>query len=404
VEAAERADARGDFNAKANLLRRAAALAGDDVSSTPLRLELARTLFNLGETAEGDALARGVREAAAAAGDHGLALLARRALAVDAFWRGVEGAASELEVIAREAIAFFEAAGDQRALADAWGAVAIVAWGRCRVGEALAARQRMVELARATGNVHFERQALTEISPCLYIGPAPPGELLAWLDEHPWLAQMRPGQAGYQASALAMLGRFDEARLVAGQCEERARELGDRASIAGAAITRGELELLAGDVVAAELYYRSGCEMFEQLGQLGILSTYVTLWARTLWLLGRDDDAMVQTERSEELGASDDVITQVAWRQERARVLARRGEHAAARRLIDDAVAFVERTDMLWARAEAFEALADVLELTADSGGAASALERAQAEFEQKGIIPAIERTRARLTALRAPA
>jgi hypothetical protein len=169
-------------------------------------------------------------------------------------------------------------------------------------------------------------------------------------------------------------------------------------------IARAEFELLAGDVVAAELDYRTGCELFEQLGQLGILSTYATLWARALWLLGREDEAMTQTRRSEELGASDDVITQVQWRQERARVLARRGEHTAARRLIDDAVAFVEKTDMLWARADAFEALADVLLLTGDSDGAAAALERALAEFEQKGVIPAIERTRARLTALRAPA
>ena len=48
--------------------------------------------------------------------------------------------------------------------------------------------------------------------------------------------------------------------------------------------------------------------------------------------------------------------------------------------------------------------LAEVLELGGDSDGRAAALEQALADYEQKGVIPAIERTQARLAALRAPA
>ena len=59
---------------------------------------------------------------------------------------------------------------------------------------------------------------------------------------------------------------------------------------------------------------------------------------------------------------------------------------------------------MSWSRGEAFGALADVLELSGDATGASAALERALAEYEQKGVIPAIERTQGRLAALRAPA
>ena len=113
---------------------------------------------------------------------------------------------------------------------------------------------------------------------------------------------------------------------------------------------------------------------------------------------------MAQTVRSEELGAGEDVVTQVLWRQARARVLARRGEHDSARRLAEDAVARTGPTDMLMARGDALFDLAEVLELGGDPDGAAAALERALAEYEQKGVIPAIERTRARLAAFRAPA
>src|SRR5262249_9143284 len=48
--------------------------------------------------------------------------------------------------------------------------------------------------------------------------------------------------------------------------------------------------------------------------------------------------------------------------------------------------------------------LADVLELAAHADGATDAVQRALATYEQKGVVPEIERTRARLAALRAPA
>jgi hypothetical protein len=59
---------------------------------------------------------------------------------------------------------------------------------------------------------------------------------------------------------------------------------------------------------------------------------------------------------------------------------------------------------MLWPRGEAWSDLADVLELAGDADGTAAALERALDEYTRKGVLPAIEQTKARLAALRAPA
>jgi hypothetical protein len=88
------------------------------------------------------------------------------------------------------------------------------------------------------------------------------------------------------------------------------------------------------------------------------------------------------------------------FRQARARVLARRGEHDAAIPLAREAVQIGERTDMLFARGNALADLAEVLELAGDTAGAGAALERALAEYERKGVPPAVEQARARLAAL----
>ncbi len=201
-----------------------------------------------------------------------------------------------------------------------------------------------------------------------------------------------------------MLGRFDDARTIAGANDERVRELGNRQGMANAAIARGDIELLAGDVAEAERQIRLGCELTSSWNSSACSRRTPPSGRGRCSLLGRDDEAAAQTRRSEKLGDDDDVITQVQWRQERARVLARRGDHVAAQELAREAVARVEQTDMSWSRGEAFGALADVLELSGDANGASAALERALAEYEQKGVIPAIERTQGRLAALRAPA
>src|SRR5262245_17405672 len=108
-------------------------------------------------------------------------------------------------------------------------------------------------------------------------------------------------------------------------------------------------------------------------------------------------------ERIEDTGTSDDAVTQMLWRQALALVLARRGEHTAAEELAREALGAARHTDMLLHIGDAWSDLGDVLELAADADGATDALQRALATYEQKGVVPEIERTRARLAALRAP-
>ena len=85
------------------------------------------------------------------------------------------------------------------------------------------------------------------------------------------------------------------------------------------------------------------------------------------------------------------------WRQVRAKVLARRGEHAEAERLAREAVAIGEGTDMLNMQGDANADLAEVLLLGGKAGEAAAALEQALDRYERKGNLVMAGRTRDRL-------
>jgi len=188
--------------------------------------------------------------------------------------------------------------------------------------------------------------------------------------------------------ALAMLGRFDEARAIVVALRA---ELADRGAMIPLALATGhvsvELERLAGDPAAAAEFGQEGCQLFEELGEQAWLSTAAGLLAQALYALYHLDEADAWTGRAAELGASDDAITQMLWRQVRSKVLARRGEHAEAERLAREAVAIGEATDLLDSQGDAYADLAEVFALGGKNSDAAAALERATAKYERKGNL-----------------
>ena len=82
--------------------------------------------------------------------------------------------------------------------------------------------------------------------------------------------------------------------------------------------------------------------------------------AASLYALDRRGEADQWTLIAEELATGDDVASNMLWRQVRAKLLARRGEHAGAQRLAHEAVGLAEGTDMLTWHALALTDLADV--------------------------------------------
>jgi tetratricopeptide (TPR) repeat protein len=126
-------------------------------------------------------------------------------------------------------------------------------------------------------------------------------------------------------------------------------------------------------------------------GQWAILSTAACQLAQALYALGRLDEAEAWTVRGTELGASDDLMTQILWRQVQAKVLARRGEHSEAERLGREAVAIADETDALNGRANAYLDLAEVLELAGKAREAEVALEEALSLSKRKGNVVTLE-------------
>jgi tetratricopeptide (TPR) repeat protein len=198
-----------------------------------------------------------------------------------------------------------------------------------------------------------------------------------------------------------MLGRFDEARTIL--AEARA-ELADRGGGIRLATMTGQtsvdFELLAGDPAAAVDLGAEGCRLLDELGEKSFLSTAAGKLAQALYALDRLEEADAWAGRAAELGSSDDAITQMLWRQVRAKVHARRGEHAEAGRLAREAVAVSAETDMLDAQGDAYADLAEVLSLADRPTEAAAALEQALARYERKGNLVSAQRTRARLAEL----
>ena len=402
--AADRADARGDPRSVAVLLERSVALLPEGPRSARQRLDLGRALSGIGDTERARQVVEGVLSDARQTGDRGLELLARLLLVTDARLAGQESTAVEADVLAHELINVFERDLDDAALADAWAATAAAALYRCRHADSIASFRRALEHARRAGRKGLERDLQLAIGVSMCYGPTPAAEVVGWCDEHSWLEPMRARVGSLRGLALGQLGRFNEALENLARVDETFRELGLSMRSASVTFGLGDLAFLAADFVRAEELLAAGLAEVERGGGVAVVSTYAARRARALLELGRDDEADDCARTSEQLGAGDDVITQVLWRQARARVLARQGRHDEAARLGREAVEHALATDDLATRGSALADLAVVLESAGDITGARGALERALAEFEQKGVIPEIERTQARLAALPAPA
>jgi tetratricopeptide (TPR) repeat protein len=226
-------------------------------------------------------------------------------------------------------------------------------------------------------------------------------EVLAWLDEQEARGLRHVSLRAHRAMALACLGRFDEARAI--QAGLRV-ELEDRGARIGLALMTGhqavDIELFAGDPAAAAMFGEEGCRMLEELGERTWLSTAVAKLGECYYRLGRLDEAEAEALRAAELGASDDVVTQMDSRQVRAKVLARRGEHERAERLAREAIAIAEGAGIAGSFWPNDLALAEVLELAGRPAEAVQALDVALSKLDRKRIFSVAEEAGRRRDAL----
>jgi tetratricopeptide (TPR) repeat protein len=199
----------------------------------------------------------------------------------------------------------------------------------------------------------------------------------------------------------AMRGRFGETRRLVANARAAYDQLGQHAlAETNCGAVEGRIELLAGENGAAEQSFRASCEALERIGGLAYLSTRAAELGDVLYELGRYDEAERWARRSQELGAPDDVLTQLLSQSVLARLSARKGELREADELSLEAIALSETTDALNRRGKALLDRAEVLRLADRCDEAGTTVERAIELFEQKGNAAASQRARATLAEL----
>jgi len=303
------------------------------------------------------------------------------------------GATEPLEALIAEALPVFEASGDNLALRIAYSALGQIANMRAQMDTVVEVYER--------AEAHAGPAGLTALvgyqSHGRFFGSTPLSELLAWQDEQAPREQRAYWQRTHRATALAMLGRFDEARALQTELRSELIERGARGVLAAAGAQAADIELLAGDPAAALEVGKESCRLNEELGHRSELSTAAGGVAQAYYELGQLRDAEEWAARSAELGAKEDATTQMLWRQVRAKVLAQRGEHSDAERLAREAVEIGEQTDSVNSQADTYADLGEVLALAGRAEEARQAFAEALERYERKENLVMAGRMRERL-------
>ncbi len=306
---------------------------------------------------------------------------------------------AELDTVIAEALPIFEAAGDDLALRIAYRAIGENANMRAQMDQVATAYERALSYpgpAGLTALVGFQSHAR-------FHGSTPLTQLLAWQDEQDPHEQRSYWLRAHRTGALAMLGRSEEARALLAELRTELEERGGAKAVLAAVGGYGlEVELLGGNPEAAVAEGEESCRMREELGRWSELSTAAGGLALVYCELDRLDDAERWAARAVELGTEEDAVTQMLWRQARARVLAKRGEHDEAERLAREAIEIGDTTEDLNSKAEARADLGEVLAAAGRSEDATQAVDEALARFDAKENVVRAARMRERLAELRA--
>jgi predicted ATPase/class 3 adenylate cyclase len=383
----------GDMPAAASLFQRAAGLLEAGHKDRPhFLLQAGEALGDLGELASAEeALAEALTGAARLR--TGAVAEARAAELAGLQLRYSTNAASADDVIMRadELIAALDEAGDYSGLARAWRLVTFAHWRASQYGRAAEAADQMIRHATKAGDETTARRYAGALAQSALLGPTQVTDAIA-------ICQQVLGRVtdDRKATAItevtlahleAMRGNFAEARVRYRRSRALLEEFGWRLTAAGTSLDSAVVEMLAGDLEAAEAELRKDYRTLDQMGERSYLSTTAGLLAEVLYRQGRFAEAAEFAANCRTLASSDDVASQFHWRCVEAKLLAREGARDRAATLIGEALDLIGETDFLNLQGNGFMDLAEVGQLGGDTGPALEALARARDRFEAKGNI-----------------
>jgi hypothetical protein len=382
---------RNDVHATVGLLERATNLLPADSSlARELTCELGLALRAGGDAQRAtDALSFAAR-AASSVGDAHVELRARMELSFVRLLAEPGAQDHELLDLAEKAIPTFEALNDDRALGRAWLLAGYVHGGRhlrCKDQEEAAefalAAYRRAGWPAAT--------CLGQLSSALYKGPTSALEATARCEALLAADAVGPAEEAnvlvFFGGLLAMLGEFDAGRSAVAHARAAFDELGQVGLAALCGEVAGAIEILAGELEAAERLFIESCELLRQARLDTTLATCAGALAEAIYAQGRYAEADEWSRAAESAASDSDLDARLAWEPVRAKILARRGEHEHAQRLARDSVAAALGTDALNQRARALLDLAEVLRLGGHEPDAAEFVEQARRDYERKGNL-----------------
>jgi class 3 adenylate cyclase/tetratricopeptide (TPR) repeat protein len=402
--AGRRAMTRGDMPAAVSLLSRASAtLPDEDERRIALLIDLAEALTEVGRFADAKVELDAAESAATAAGTSRLVFRARLVRLVllyytgeDPEWGAHVGAETE------RALRAFGDAEDQLGLALAWrlrfGAAALA----LRFGDATDAAEEVVSHAQVAMDRRYEARGAAGFASAVLLGPTPVEEaiarcrrLLAIVEgDRRTTALIRAAMA----QLAAMTGQIDEARSLISLAADELREVGSTLLASSRSIDAARIELLAGDLHAAERLLRIDHDALTEIGEQYYLSTVDGLLARVLYELDRFDEAAELAVAVKAMASEEDLDAQALWRQVLAMIRARRGETAEALTLGHEAVELYRRSDAPVLLADSLVDFGEVLRFAGRDDEARAARTEALRLYESKGDLVSSARLRSLLS------
>jgi class 3 adenylate cyclase/tetratricopeptide (TPR) repeat protein len=392
--AGRRAFAREDMPAAANLLRRALELREPgERARIELIPDLSEALTQIGELAWAEVFLEEAVDAAKRQGEPAIGAEARLARLLNARFAGGEEV-NWCEEVLREletAVPVFESEDDHRRLAKAYR-LAMGAYGiSYRFGDAAAAAERAVRHAQLAGDARGAAVAASAYAMAALYGPTPVAEAIARCEQT--LAETagnRKVQAFVRllmAPLYAMSDDFTTARRLYGEAWSDFQEIGATLYGARTSLQSAAVEVLAGDLPAAERELRRDYETLDRMGERYLRPTVAANLALVLCLQGRVTEAEEFARIAEDVSAPDDVESQALWRSAKAMILAEVGDSAAADAAARAAVDLLKQTDALVQIADALSVHAGILGGRGNELERRAALEEAAALYARKGNV-----------------
>jgi ATP/maltotriose-dependent transcriptional regulator MalT len=285
---------------------------------------------------------------------------------------------------------------DHHGLARAWRLLTYAHMTASRWGVAADGAKQAIRHAERTGDERMARRFAGMLAISVLYGPTPADEAIAYCE-----AVLSRAVEDRKASAItevalahleAMRGNFDVARLRYQRSRALLEEFGWRFSAALTSHDSAPVEMLAGDLEAAERELRKDYQTLEQMGERNYISTTAGILAEVLHRQGRYQESAELAAVCRGLASEDDVASQFLWRCVQAKLLARDRQHEEASAIIAEALDLIGGSDLVDWQGNGFMDLAEVCRLRGRIGDAIEALTQASARFAAKGNVVSARR------------